>query len=263
MPDARQKMTTAIIIPARYASKRYPGKPLAPIAGRSMIERVWRIAGAVRRVDAVAVATDDSRIFEAVRGFGGTALMTPESCGNGTERAHAAAGLMTPAPDIIINLQGDAVLTPPSIVQALVDVMQADPGIPIATPAVRLSAGKLAALEQSKAAGDAGGTTVTFDRDGNALYFSKRIIPFQRKPAAEPPVFRHIGLYAYRREALERYLELPEGVFERAEEIEALRALENGIKMRVVQVDYGMRTHWSVDSPEDVRVAERIIAEEG
>jgi 3-deoxy-manno-octulosonate cytidylyltransferase (CMP-KDO synthetase) len=201
MPDHKnpnQQASVAIIIPARFGSSRFPGKPMAPIAGMPMLERVWRIARAVPHVGQVVVATDDQRIIDLVTDFGGQAVMTPESCRNGTERSLAAIKLMSEQPDIILNLQGDAVLTPPWILEALVDAMLADNTLPMATPATLMSAAQVDDLADSKADGQVGGTTVTFDYTGRALYFSKRIIPFIRGKHDKPPVYRHIGLYAAR-----------------------------------------------------------------
>ncbi len=256
-------MQTIIVIPSRYGSTRLPAKPLKEIAGVSLVERVYNIARAVRNVDAVFVATDDERIYQHVERFGGKAAMTPAECRNGTERACRLAETLSPAPEIIINLQGDAVLTPPWIVQALVDKMQEDGAVKIATPAVQLDKAKYEALLESKARGDAGGTTVTFDSNYNALYFSKRMIPFLRDDYDNPPVFRHIGMYAYRLDALKAFLSLPESRFEKAEKIEVLRALEAGMKVRIVPVDYKGRTHWAVDSPQDIKIVEEIIEREG
>lgn len=253
----------AVIIPARYGSSRFPGKPLAPIAGVPMLERVWRLARAVDGVTQVAVATDDQRIAALVEGFGGAVIMTPESCRNGTERALAAIDTMDTPPDVVLNLQGDAVLTPPWILGALVDAMRADPAVPMATPAVRMTARQVADLVQSKADGQVGGTTVTFDHTHKALYFSKRVIPFIRGAHDDPPVYRHIGLYAYRTETLRRLCDLPMGPLEQVEQLEQLRALEHGIPIKVVEVDYRGRTHWSVDAPEDITMVEQLIAAEG
>ena len=252
-----------VIIPARYGSSRFPGKPLAPIARVPMLERVWRLARAVEGVTQVAVATDDTRIAALVEGFGGEVIMTPESCRNGTERALAAIDTMAQQPDVVLNLQGDAVLTPPWILGALVDAMRADPDVPMATPAVRMTAHQVADLVQSKADGQVGGTTVTFDHSNKALYFSKRVIPFIRGEHDDPPVYRHIGLYAYRTDTLRRLCDLPMGPLEQVEQLEQLRALEHGIPIKVVEVDYRGRTHWSVDAPEDVSMVEKLIAQEG
>lgn len=253
-----------IVIPARWGSTRFPGKPLAEIRGRTLIERVWRICAAVDGVAALAVATDDPRIAQAVEAFGGRAVMTPPDCRTGSDRTLAALQAVPDRLDAAVNVQGDAVLTPPWVVQALVDRLRADPESPIVTPAVRLDADRLAAFEASKRATPASGTTVVTRTDGFALYFSKRVLPFVRKPGeGMPPVFRHIGIYGYRRDALERFAALPTGVLEAAEGLEQLRALENGIPIRVVEVDYRGRTHWSIDAPEDAEAAAEIIAREG
>ena len=254
-------MTAAVIIPARYASTRFPGKPLAPVAGVPMVQRVWAIARAAAGVSRAIVATDDVRILEAVQAFGGEAVMTPPECRNGTERAQAAVAELADRPDVVINLQGDAVLTPPWVISALVAAFDGAPEVVLATPAVALDDAQLAALLAHKQESPASGTTVTFDAQGDALYFSKAVIPFRRKP--EAPVYRHIGIYGYRRDTLDRLVALPEGVLERTEGLEQLRALEHGIKIRVVPVDYRGRTHWSIDSPADLQAAEDLIAREG
>ena len=251
------------VIPARYGSTRFPGKPLAPVAGVSLLQRVWSLATAAD-IGEVLVATDDERIVEAAAKFGARAVMTPIDCRTGTDRVLAAVeALGGEAPTHVLNIQGDAVLTPPWVIAALGAALKADPDCPMVTPAVQLTAEALAELEKQKAGGDPGGTTVTFDREGWALYFSKTIIPFRRKMTGEIPVFRHIGLYGYRLDILDRLSRLPEGRFEAVEGLEQLRALENGICIKVVPVDYRGRTHWSIDSPADRDEAERLIAREG
>ena len=258
-------MDTIIVIPARYGSSRFPGKPLAPIMGRSLLERVWRIGRAVQGVSKVVVATDDARIVEHVRAFGGEAVMTSESCANGSERAYEAVRNLGSAADVIVNLQGDAVLMPPWVIGALVESMSNDASVGISTPAVRLNAEQHKSMSAMKGAGIVSGTTVTFAKSGDALYFSKGIIPFVRSAPArgEPPIFQHIGVYAYRADALKRYISLPQGMFEQAEQLEQLRALEHGMSIRVVQVSLQGRTMWSVDNPQDVDRVEEIIRAEG
>ncbi len=256
-------MKTAVVIPARYGSTRFPGKPLADVAGRTLIRRVHEIAAAAKGVDRVVVATDDERIRDHVLGFGGEAVMTPEGCRNGTERVHAAALGLDEPPDALINLQGDAVLTPPWVIEAVVREMERTPDAPIVTPAARLDEGSLQLLREAKAAGEVGGTTVTFDREGNALYFSKAMIPFVRDAAGGAPTFRHIGLYGYRREALERFIAMGPSPLELTEGLEQLRALENGMGIRVVEVDYRGRRHLAIDSPEDLQRVEQLLAEDG
>jgi len=256
-------MSVLAVIPARYGSTRFPGKPLFEIAGKPMIERVWRVAAAAPGVDRVVVATDDERIAEATQAFGGEAVMTDPACRNGTERAHDAVQRLAAAPDIVINMQGDAPLTPPWVIGAIAEAMRADPGLPMATPAIALSAENEARLRAAKAEGSASGTTVVFGPDKNALYFSKSVIPFRRKPGAGGPVHQHIGLYAYRRDTLARLVALPMSPLEEVESLEQLRALENHIPIRVVLTDYRGRETWSVDHPDDVARVEAIIARDG
>lgn len=258
----------AIVIPARYNSTRLAGKPLEHISGRTMIHRVWSIARAVEKIQAVYVATDDDRIADHVRGFGGCVIMTSKECDNGTERVLKAVESLQLPPAIVVNLQGDAVLTPPWVIQALVNEMQRDHTVLMATTAVRMNAQRYDSFRAAKQNGEVGGTTVVFDRRLNALYFSKSVIPFVRIDAAgrpnDPlPVYRHIGLYAYRFDTLRQLAKLIAGPLEQAEKLEQLRALEHGIPIRVVEVDYRGRTHWAVDSREDIGRVEDIIRVEG
>lgn len=268
-PETGQAGEPVIVIPARWGSKRFPGKPLVPIAGVSLLERTWRIAAAVRGVAEVHIATDDPRIATHAAAFGASVLMTRPECANGTERVREAVAGLERRPGAVINLQGDAVLTPPWVIQALVDALAADSGVAMVTPAVRLTWGQYAAFAEAKQSNPTSGTLAVFDRDGNALYFSKALIPTVRtRPesagAADPsPLHRHIGLYGYRADVLETLASLPPTPLEQAEQLEQLRALENGIPIRVVVVDYRGRTQWSVDTPQDVATVEALIAREG
>ncbi len=255
-------MTVIAVIPARYGSTRFPGKPLHEIAGVPMVERVRRLAVAAPSIDRVLVATDDDRIRSAVEGFGGEAVMTPDTCRNGTERAFEAVKTFAHDGDVIVNLQGDAPLTPPWVIDAAAKAMADDPALALATPATALAEDAYAKLASAKAAGEVGGTTVVFDRFMNALYFSKAIIPFRREDAGVP-VYKHIGLYAYRFSALKRLVALEPSPLERTESLEQLRALENGIPIRIVLTEYRGRTPWSVDSPRDAEIAAEIVAREG
>jgi 3-deoxy-manno-octulosonate cytidylyltransferase (CMP-KDO synthetase) len=256
-------MDVVIVIPSRYGSSRFPGKPLADIEGKSLVQRVYEIAESVSYVSQVVVATDDDRIADHVTSLGGNAVMTGE-CFNGSERAWQAVEQMADKPDIIINLQGDAVLTPPWTIQAVVDEMLADEEVQVCTPAVRMTPAIYEKLMAAKEAGEVGGTTVTFDKNHDALYFSKTIIPYVRERIGdELPVFRHIGLYGYRYEALKEYLDMEPTVLEMTEGLEQLRLLENGIPVRIVEVGYKGRTHWAVDTPEDAERAAEIIRNEG
>ncbi len=258
-------MKVAIVIPARYGSSRLPGKPMAMIAGQSLLSRVWRIARAVNNVSDVYVATDDERVAAHAAGFGANVIMTDPACANGTERVAQAMERVADKPDAVINLQGDAVLTPPWVVQGLVDAFHTQPDTEMVTAAVALDWAAYDAFAANKKITPFSGTTVAIDRFGRALFFSKAIIPMLRgrDESRPPPVHRHIGIYGYRVEALARLARLEPTPLEQAEQLEQLRALENGIAIRVVCVDYRGRTHGSVDSPHDIGVVEAIIKAEG
>ncbi len=251
-----------IVIPARMASTRFPNKPFANIAGRAMIERVWRIAKAVPSAGGVVIATDDESLKSFAEGFGAEVLMTSPNCLTGTDRVAEASLSFQGKHTIFFSFQGDAVLTPPWVIEEVLHAMLADPTIAMATPAVQLKGQALDEFIANKKRGSSSGCSVVFDKWGDAMYFSKSLIPFERN-SDSPLLYRHIGLYAYRLQTLQALSDLPEGKFEKAEKLEQLRALENGIPIRVVQVDYRGRTHGSVDRPEDVAIVESIIAREG
>lgn len=257
-------MDIVIVIPARYGSRRFPGKPLADIGGRSLLSRTWSIAKAVRNVSEVYIATEDERVAGHARGFGALTVMTSKACANGTERVYELVRGLEKRPDAVINLQGDAVLTPPWVIEALVDAFLDDPSIRLVTPAVRCSWRQYEEIRDLKERSPTSGTTVTFDKNGNALYFSKAMIPYMRiRDMDPPPFFRHIGIYGYRYDAIEELSTLAPTPLETAEQLEQLRALENGIPIKIVVVDYRGRTHWSVDAPEDIDKVLEIIEREG
>ena len=257
-------MKSIIVIPARFASTRFPGKPLAQIAGHSLLHRVWKIAKAVQNIDEVFIATDNPRIEEFAKGFGANVVMTPEECPNGTERAYETVKALGIEPQVIVNLQGDALLTPPWVIQDLVNAMLENPNLPMATPAVQLNEHSYSLLKKNKESGIITGTLVTFDLQGKALYFSKALIPNLRVwDKQHPPVYQHIGIYAYTWQCLQQYRALAPTPFEQAEQLEQLRALENGIPIQVVQTQFKGRSNWAIDCPEDVQIAEDIIAKEG
>jgi 3-deoxy-manno-octulosonate cytidylyltransferase (CMP-KDO synthetase) len=256
--------SAVIVIPARMASTRFPNKPLAKIKGREMIKRVWDIAQAVPRASEVIIATDDDGLRCFAEGFGARVMMTSPDCLTGTDRVAEVSRLLGQKHQIFFSFQGDAVLTPPWIIEALLHAMLSDPTIQIATPAVHLTGQALTDFLFSKRGGSSSGTTVTFDKKGRALYFSKAVIPYNRQENhPDRMVYRHIGLYGYRGPVLQQLSLLPEGVFEKSEKLEQLRALENGIPIQVVLVDYRGRTHGSVDRPEDVLFVESVIEKEG
>jgi 3-deoxy-manno-octulosonate cytidylyltransferase (CMP-KDO synthetase) len=257
-------MNTVIVIPARLGSSRFPGKPASLILGKQLLHRTWLIAKKVKDVDEVLVATDDLSIRDLAESFGAKVIMTDSHCQNGTERVFSALGNLKAHPQIAINLQGDAVLTPPWVIQSLVHAIQKDPTIQVATAATQLDWQKYEDFRQSKKEGQTSGTTVVFDQQQNALYFSKAVIPFLREIDIQtPPVYRHIGLYAYRASYLAKYVSLQPTPLETAEKLEQLRFLENGIPIRIILVDYRGRTHWSVDHPNDIQKVEQIIKAEG
>ena len=256
-------LSTAIVIPARYSSKRLPGKPInAIIAGKSLIERVWALAVQVKNIEGVYIATDDERIIQHVESFGGKALMTAPELPSGTDRTYAAMQQLPASIEAIVNLQGDAPLTPPWVIQALVDEIARPNGPPIATPAVELTPRQLEEFIAAKAASPSSGTSVVISASGRALYFSKQILPYSRDIRVSP-VLRHVGLYAYRREALAKLVAIAPTPLEETEGLEQLRALEADMDIKVVKVNYRGRTHHSIDSPSDITIAEDIIAREG
>ncbi|MEM9797189.1 MAG: manno-octulosonate cytidylyltransferase [Pseudomonadota bacterium] len=260
-------MKTAIVIPARYASTRYPGKPLVALrqadgGSKSLIQMTWEAAQSVQGVDAVHVATDDDRIRATAEGFGASVLMTPESCRNGTERC--AATLDRIDADLIVNLQGDAPLTPPWFVEALIDRMTHDREAVVATPVLRCDRRTYDMFVEDRKAGRVGGTTAVFDRAHHGLYFSKEVIPWidpAKVPETDIPVFHHVGVYAYRPDALRAYGDWPEGVLESREGLEQLRFLENGARVACVEVEARGRVFWELNNPADVARIETVLRE--
>jgi 3-deoxy-manno-octulosonate cytidylyltransferase (CMP-KDO synthetase) len=264
-------MSVLIVIPARYASSRYPGKPLVALRGaggaaQTLIERSWRAAMAVEGVARVVVATDDARIRDAAEGFGAEVVMTSETCANGTERCAEAHAVLGSGYEIVVNLQGDAPLTPPWFVEDLVAGLRADPTAEVATPVLRCEGRALNGFLDDRAAGRVGGTTAVFDRRRHALYFSKEVIPYtaRRYPDdAATPVFHHVGVYAYRPDALAGYPGWPPGPLEGLEGLEQLRFLENGRSVLCVEVEARGRQFWELNNPEDVPRLEAMMAEMG
>lgn len=262
-------MKTLIAIPARYDSSRYPGKPLVSLKGpdgdKTLIRRSWDAATAVRGVDRVVIATDDARIRDHAAGFGAQVVMTSSTCRNGTERcAEVAAAL--PGYDVIVNLQGDAPLTPPWFVEDLLAGMAANPLADIATPVLRCDGRALNGLLADRRAGRVGGTTAVFGAGGRGLYFSKEVIPFTGQTYADTdptPVFHHVGVYAYRPAALAAYPAWPIGPLETLEGLEQLRFLENGQQVLCVQVQAKGRQFWELNNPSDVAVIESMLAAMG
>ena len=238
----------AVVIPARYSSSRFPGKPLAKLAGRPMIQHVYEKAAA-SGADVVLVATDDERIRAAVEAFGGRAVMTRSDHPSGTDRIAEAVRLTGLPVDIVINVQGDEPLIPTSVIDELIGIMKARPELEMGTVAVP---GNRETMTENN-------VKVVFGADGFALYFSRSMIPFLRQGGADGGVWLHWGIYSYRRAALERFVALPPGRLECCEKLEQLRALENGMKIHVHTSDL---TSIGVDTPADLAAAERRLAEE-
>ena len=264
-------MPTLLVIPARYASTRYPGKPLVELRGatgqaRSLIRRSWDAAMAVPGIDRVVVATDDDRIREASEAFGAEVVMTSEDCANGTERCADALERLGGGYDIVVNLQGDAPLTPAWFIEDLVAGLSAHPTAEVATPVLATTGEALADLLEDRRAGRVGGTTAVFGVDWRGLYFSKEVIPYTgRTYGAEEitPVWHHVGVYAYRPSALAAYPLWAPGKLEKLEGLEQLRFLERGREMLCVPVEARGRAFWELNNPEDVPRIEAMLARMG
>lgn len=232
---------------------------------KTLIQRSWECATAIDGSVGVWVATDDERIAAEVQRFGGKVVMTSPDCANGTERCAEAAGKIDTAAEIIVNLQGDAPLTPSALVPGLVERLRGDPHSAMATPGVRCSSTTLAHLRADEAAGRVGGTTVVFNRAGRALYFSKRILPYLplEDVIGEVPVHLHLGLYAYRRSALADYVATPPGALERLEGLEQLRFFDIDLPIAVVASDPPAWDPIELNNPSDVPVIEQILGARG
>jgi len=238
-------MTVVAVIPARYASTRFPGKPLAMIAEKPMIRWVYEGVQRASRVDRVIVATDDERIAEAVRAFGGGAVMTSGDHPSGTDRiAEAAQGFDA---DIVVNVQGDEPLINSAVIDGCIEPLLSGTDVPVVTPCVRIRT--LADLHNPDV------VKVVKNPAGRALYFSRSPIPFDRDrdlhedDPVQPPFWKHLGLYAYRKDFLLQYSRMTQTPLEKREKLEQLRILENGYAIQVVETDYDSI---GVDSPEDL-----------
>lgn len=264
-------MSVLIVIPARYASTRYPGKPLVELTGatgeaQSLIKRSWLAAMSVKGIDRVVVATDDERIKAHAEDFGAEVVMTSENCQNGTERCAEAYTALGGGFDVVVNLQGDAPLTPAWFIEDLVAGLRADPVAEVATPVLKTEGRTLRGFLEDRRAGRVGGTTAVFGTNQNALYFSKEVIPYTGKDYADDadtPVFHHVGVYAYRPSALVAYPDWDMGPLENLEGLEQLRFLERGAYVLCVEVDAKGRQFWELNNPEDVPRIEAMLAEMG
>ena len=262
-------MKTTILIPARHASSRYPGKPLVRLTlpdgqKQSLIHLTWRAACDVQGPDNVFVVTDDDRIRDEAARIGAQVIMTDPECENGTARCAQALERGNIDTDLVVNFQGDAPLTPPWFVRALIEAMAKDDRADMATPVLQCDARTYAMFLEDRRAGRVGGTTAVFDRDQRALYFSKEVIPridLALGADGDIPVFHHVGVYAYRPAALRAYRGWPPGTLEQVEGLEQLRFLENGAHVRCVPVEAPGRLFWEVNHPEDVPRVEAALRE--
>lgn len=228
----------AALIPARFGSTRLPGKPLLKETGKYLVEHVYERVSAARRIDRVIVATDDERILDAVKGFGGNAVLTSSEHPSGTDRvAEAAAAL---SHEIILNVQGDEPDIDPNLLDELFEHLGAGEDVDMATAAVEIKdAASLASPHVVK---------VVLGEDGRALYFSRAPIPHGGEPGGETAPLKHIGVYAYRRRSLLRLAKLPSVPLERSEKLEQLRALFHGMSIQVLLTD---SDHHGIDTPEE------------
>ncbi|HLK32296.1 MAG TPA: 3-deoxy-manno-octulosonate cytidylyltransferase [Terriglobales bacterium] len=240
-------MKVLAVIPARLASTRLPRKVLLPIAGQSMLAHVYLGVRAASELADVIVATDSQEILDLCRQRGWRAQLTSASCRNGTERVQEVSQAI--AADVYINVQGDEVLARPEHIRSLIELMK-DPAIPVGTLKTPCAPGEINYPHAVKVVADAA---------GRALYFSRATIPYDRDGVA-PRYYKHLGFYAYRKAALDRYVALPESELERSERLEQLRFLENGIPIHVAETAFDTLR---VDTEEDLRRAEQLLAKAG
>jgi 3-deoxy-manno-octulosonate cytidylyltransferase (CMP-KDO synthetase) len=243
-------MKVVCIIPSRYQSTRFEGKPLADLGGKPMIQHVYERVSASPSVTYAAVATDDERIFSAVRAFGGLAIMTSNKHRSGTDRiAEAIAGLGLAATDIVVNIQGDQPVFESSQIDEVVGPLLDDPDIPMSTLIYR--------IVRDEEITHPNAVKVVFDKNHFALYFSRSTIPFVRDSGLQTDYYKHHGIYAYRKGFLDVFTELPEGYLERREALEQLRALEHGYKIKVVETPYDSV---EVDTPAELERVRELLA---
>ncbi|RAL38145.1 unnamed protein product [Cuscuta campestris] len=237
------------IIPARYASTRFPGKPLQHILGKPMIQRTWERAKSATTLDRVVVATDDDKIAECCRGFGAEVIMTSESCRNGTERCNEALQKLEKKYDVVVNIQGDEPLIEPEIIDGIVLALQAAPDAVFSTAVTSL---------KPEDAFDPNRVKCVVDNRGYAIYFSRGLIPFNKSGKVNPrfPYLLHLGIQSYDAKFLKIYPELQPTPMQLEEDLEQLKVLENGYKMKVIKVDH--EAH-GVDTPEDVHKIEQFM----
>ncbi len=264
-------MKTAIVIPARYGSTRFPGKPLAMLAGKSMLQHVYN--NGLKAKEAVSgdceliVATDDMRIKNHCDEYNMTCVITSDKCETGTDRVMEAVASLKQCPEFVVNLQGDAPFIYDKIISSVISDFIENPNIDIVTPVIALSWKSLDLLREFKKTTPFSGTTAILSKDRNCLWFSKKIIPAIRKEEIwrnklnNSPIYRHLGLYGYRLESLEKYVSFEPSLYEQLEGLEQLRAIENGLKIRAVIIDEDNKPAMNgIDTPKDLERAEKLLA---
>ena len=260
-------MKTVIIIPARYASTRYPGKPLVQLrtkeGKKSLIQLSWEAANKVSGVSEIYVATDDKRIEEHAVTFGAKVVQTSSKCKNGTERCAEAVNNAQLDAEIIVNFQGDAPLTPSWFVEDIIAALKADKSTDMATPVLRLDRKSYNLFSEDRKSDRVGGTTVVFDKHMCALYFSKELIPFfeisKIGSDEQIPCYHHVGVYAYRKNILKDYLRWPESNLEKLEGLEQLRFLFENKRVNCVEVNSKGHVFWELNNPQDVQLIEKVL----
>jgi len=237
------------VIPARWASTRFPGKVLQVLRGKPVVQHVWERARKSERLDWVIIACDDEKVFTAAQAFGADAVMTSLDHASGTDRiAEAVSGMDV---DIIINIQGDEPLIAPAVIDDLAAALLDDADVPMATVVLPLT--------DRAQAQDPNVVKVVIDQHGFALYFSRSSIPYVRDGDGNPPIYKHLGIYGYRREFLMSYSALPPSALEQAEKLEQLRVLEAGYRIKTVMTDHDSI---GVDTPEDLKKLEEQMNED-
>jgi len=234
------------VIPARFSSTRFPGKVLALIAGKTMLQHVYERAARSTYLTSILIATDDDRVYSAAKNFGARVRMTRSDHLSGTDRVAEAASAVDA--EIIVNIQGDEPLIDPAAIDAAILPMVHEPELVMGTLKKR--------IEDAREITDPNVVKVVTNHAGDAIYFSRCAIPFEREKSVNTPYFKHIGLYVYQRDFLLAYSALPVGPLEAAERLEQLRAVENGFRIRVVETEY---ESLGVDTPEDLERVTRLF----
>ncbi len=242
------------IIPARYGSTRFPGKPLAPILGKTLLQRTYENAQRCKSLKLIIVATDDQRIYDHVMEFGGNVVMTSMNCETGTDRlAEVIANYPHLKSDIVVNIQGDEPCVDPRTIDAVIEILHNDPQASMSTAAVL--------LESEEEAISPSIVKCTMDQRSNAMYFSRNLIPSNKTGSycSETVYYRHIGIYSYRSDFLTKYACLAKTPLQSTEDLEQLKALENGYRIKVAIVK---SSAVGVDLPEDIQKIEKILCKQ-